>query len=73
MTGVATPKPTYVHVLEDIAALRDYLDRLETHVLSLMNESGITDEAIGIVQDLSSQRVGQKRRRRFNNSKKPRA
>jgi hypothetical protein len=73
MRGVKTPQPVYVQVLNDMAAIREQLDRLETHVLQLMNESGITDEAIGIVQDLSSQRVGQKRRRRFNNSKKHRA
>ena len=66
MVGVKTPKPTYVEVLADIATLQEWLNRLETHVLQLMNEHGITDEAIGIVQDLSSQRVGQKRRRKFN-------
>jgi hypothetical protein len=75
MVGVKTPKPTYVEVLEDIAVMQAHLDRLETHILSLMNEFGITDEAIGTVQNLSSQRVGQKRRRQYNDAtkKKPRA
>jgi hypothetical protein len=69
--GVTTPKPTYVEVLEDLAAMEDRLERLETHVLQLMNESGITDETIGTVQGLSSQRIGQKRRRQFTDPAKP--
>ncbi len=68
---VTTPKPTYVEVLEGLATMQDNLERLETHVLQLMNESGITDEVIGTVQGLSSQRVGQKRRRRFTDPETP--
>lgn len=58
--------PAYASVLGEIAALQTALRRLETTVLRLMHEAGITDEAIGEVQGISSQAVGQKRRRRLN-------
>ena len=54
----------YVGVLAELASLQASLRRLETYVLRLMNEAGISDEEIGTVQDISSQAVGKKRRRR---------
>ena len=50
--------------LAAIAALQAGLRRLETHTLQLLHEAGISDEAIGIEQGISSQAVGKKRRRR---------
>ena len=68
------PPPTYVSVLAELAALQDYVEhlkRLETYVLRLMHEAGITDDAIGIEQNISSQAVGKKRRRRINSGWRP--
>ena len=54
----------YVGVLAELTSLQASVRRLETYVLRLMNEAGISDEEIGTVQDISSQAVGKKRRRR---------
>lgn len=54
----------YRTVLSDIAAVQADLRRLETHVLRLMNHCGISDEMIGMEQNISSQAVGKKRRRK---------
>lgn len=59
----AHPDP-YVEVLAEIANIQADLRRLETAVLRLMHQAGITDEAIGDVQGISPQAVGKKRRRR---------
>lgn len=59
----AQPEP-YVAVLAELAAMQADLRRLETAVLRLMHQAGITDEAIGDVQGISPQMVGRKRRRR---------
>lgn len=56
--------PPYVAVLAEIASMQTHLRRLETAVLRLMHDAGITDEAIGTEQGISSQAVGQKRRRK---------
>lgn len=54
----------YKLVLTDIATIQADLRRLETHVLQVLHSAGITDEAIGIELNISSQAVGKKRRRR---------
>lgn len=64
MSGAMAERPeSFVAVLADLADMQEALRRLETHVLRLMNEAGITDEQIGTEQGLSSQAVGKKRRR----------
>lgn len=65
-----SPSPPYVGVLRELAAVQEciaHLKHLETHLLRLMHEAGITDDEIGTVQDISSQAVGQKRKRRTPN------
>lgn len=57
------PEP-YVAVLEELATIQAALRALETNVLRLMHEAGISDEDIGVVLNISSQAAGKKRRRR---------
>lgn len=64
------PTPRYVAVLRELAAVQEaiaHLRNLETHLLVLLHEVGVTDDEIGTVQNISSQAVGQKRKRRTNN------
>lgn len=63
IAGVATPPP-YVALLMELAAVQADLRRLETQMLRMMRECGITDEAISDVMNISPQAVGKRRRRR---------
>lgn len=58
------PPEPYVAVLAELAALQASARRLETFVLRMLNEYGISDETIGTELDLTSQAVGKRRRRR---------
>lgn len=70
--GVRTPPtPRYVAVLRELAAVQQalgHLRDLETHLLALLHDVGVTDDEIGTVQNISSQAVGQKRKRKTTNN-----
>lgn len=55
---------TYKSCLTELTAMQTAIRRLETCLLKLMNEAGITDEAIATELDISSQAVGKRRRRK---------
>lgn len=66
------PIPPYAAVLRELAAVQEslaHLRHLETLLLRVLHEAGITDEEIGTVQEISSQAVGQKRKRRVPNGR----
>jgi len=63
MSAVSSPPPTFATVLSELALLQAGLRRLETRILQLMREAGISDEVIADELGISPQAVGRKRRR----------
>lgn len=59
------PPESYIVVLSELAAVQASARRLETFVLRMLNEYGISDETIGTELDLTSQAVGKRRRRKL--------